>query len=450
MNPDRTAATTVERITVREFTTRMKRLIERQATLQRIEIVGEVSGWLAHTNGYVYFDLKGDGALLKCVVFPRYVDGLTAAKNGDQIVAAGRVAVWEADSRYQLAVERVELLGVGAIAAKVEALRRRLQAEGLFELARKRAVARLPHRVALISARGQGANDFQSILRERAPNVAVLFVETRVQGEGAEIDIADALDRASHTDVDAIVLLRGGGSYEERYPFNTEPVARAIFRARHPVITAIGHAGDRHVADEVADAVYKTPTDVASYIAQSWLEVGTFLSNSAQRLDRRMEELLARVWQRFDASAGSLRRTVDLMLAHVQERLSQRDARLDRASPQGRLARYESRMAALRSALEAWPAPALAAAGARLARADERLAAAIDASLARCDERLWLLEANLAGNDPAKPLERGYAIVTREQRVLRDAREVSAGDRVAVRLFHGSLQALVEEVNDDD
>lgn len=440
----------IERLTVGQLAARLRGWFERNPRLQRIEIVGEVSNWRAHPNGFVYFDLKGDGALLKCTVFPRFVEALVTAGNGDQIVATGRVTVWEADSRYQLAVERVELLGVGAIAAKVEALRRRLQAEGLFELARKRAIARLPRRVALISARGQGANDFVSILRERAPNVAVWFVETRVQGEGAEIDIADAIDRASREPVDAIVLLRGGGSYEDRYPFNTEPVARAIFRARHPVVTAIGHAGDRHVADEVADAVYKTPTEAATYIAQSWLEVVTFLSNSTQRLDRRMEELLARVWQRFDASAESLRRTVDLMLAHVQERLSQRDTRLDRASPQVRLARYESRVAALRSALEAWPAPALAAAGARLARAEERLAAAVDASLARCDERLRFALAHLDGYDPAKPLERGYAIVTHERGVLRDAREVTAADRIAVQLFHGSLQALVEEVNDDD
>ena len=123
-------------------------------------------------------------------------------------------------------------------------------------------------------------------MREKSPNVTVKFVETRVQGDGAEIDIADAIDRASREEVDAVVVLRGGGSYEDRYPFNTEPVVRAIVRSRHPVVTAIGHTGDRHLADEVADAVFKTPTAAAEYIAGSWAEVTGRMARQQQLASR--------------------------------------------------------------------------------------------------------------------------------------------------------------------
>ena len=163
---------------------------------------------------------------------------VSSDRNGLSVVATGAIGIWERRSEYQLRVVEVALLGAGAIAAKVEALRKRLQAEGLFDQSRKRVFARFPRRVALVSARGKGAADFESTLREKAPNVTVLFVETRVQGDGAEIDIAEAIDRASRVAVDAIVVLRGGGSYEDRYPFNTEPVVRAIVRSRHPVVTA--------------------------------------------------------------------------------------------------------------------------------------------------------------------------------------------------------------------
>ena len=128
------------------------------------------------------------------------------------------------------------------------------------------------------------------------------FVETRVQGEGAEIDIAEAIDRASREDVDAIIVLRGGGSYEDLYPFNTEPVVRAIARSRHPVVTAIGHTGDRHLADEIADAVFKTPTAAAEYIAGSWAEVTGRIARQRNALTRAIEYMLARFAQRRDRS----------------------------------------------------------------------------------------------------------------------------------------------------
>ncbi|HMF27435.1 MAG TPA: exodeoxyribonuclease VII large subunit, partial [Candidatus Cybelea sp.] len=256
----------VLQLTVSQFSARLRRWLERRPELQRIAIVGEISGWKPQPSGNIFFSLKDDRAILRCFVYSSDAKRFPTVSDGVAVVATGTIGIWERSSEYQLRVVEIAPLGVGAIAAKVEALRKRLQAEGLFDRARKREFARFPRRVALVSARGKGADDFETTLREKSPNVAVRFIETRVQGEGAEIDIAEAIDRASREDVDAVVLLRGGGSYEDRYPFNTEPVVRAIVRSRHPVVTAIGHTGDTHLADEVADAVFKTPTAAAEYI----------------------------------------------------------------------------------------------------------------------------------------------------------------------------------------
>ncbi|HEY5424995.1 MAG TPA: exodeoxyribonuclease VII large subunit, partial [Candidatus Tumulicola sp.] len=241
--------TEVLQLTVSQFADRLRRWLQRRPELGRIAIVGEVSDWKPQANGNVYFNLKDERALLSCFAFRNEAKSFPKIRDGDAVVATGSVDIWERRSEYQLRVFEVAPFGVGAIAAKVEALRERLQAEGIFDATRKRVFPRFPRRVALVSARGKGTADFQSTLRERAPNVTTIFVETRVQGEGAELDIADALERASREEVDAVVLLRGGGSYEDRYPFNTEVVVRAIVRSRHPVVTAIGHEGDRHLAD---------------------------------------------------------------------------------------------------------------------------------------------------------------------------------------------------------
>lgn len=343
-------------------------------------------------------------------------------------MATGSVGLWERSSEYQLRVAEVALLGAGAIAAKVEALRKRLQAEGLFDQIRKRAFARFPRRVALVSARGKGAADFESTLREKSPNVTVRFIETRVQGDGAEIDIAEAILRASREDVDAVVVLRGGGSYEDRYPFNTEPVVRAIVRSRHPVVTAIGHTGDRHLADEVADAVFKTPTAAAEHIAGAWAEVTGRLARQRERLDAAIERLLSRQAQRRDRGAQELHRAIDRHLSGCKARMLQLENRIERQNPRHRLQMRNTRLTTTLLKLD----------GAR-----SRLFSLRTNALELARSRLFSL-------DPKSPLERGYAIVTLDGKPLRDARQAAISNVLEAQLFRGRLTARVEGVHDDE
>ncbi len=415
-------------LTVSQFSQRLARWLEKRPELQRIAIVGEVSGWKPQPTGNVFFSLKDDRAILRCFVYSSDAKKLPAVHDGVAVVATGTVGIWPKTSEYQLRVVEIAPLGVGAIAAKVEALRRRLQAEGLFDDARKRELIRFPRRVALVSARGKGADDFETTLREKSPNVAVTFVETRVQGEGAEIDIADAIDRAARKNVDAIVLLRGGGSYEDRYPFNTEPVVRAIVRSRYPVITAIGHTGDRHLADEAADAVFKTPTAAAEFIAGSWTEVIARMTHQQQLLRRAIERVVVGRARDLDALAGKLNAAVERRLSRIGRRALELQNRIERQNPRARLAERAQR---------------LTATGARLEPLRKRI-------VSDRANRLALTESRLIAVDPESPLERGYAIVTLAGRALRDAREAEIGAQIEARLYRGSLIARVERVGHDE
>ena len=439
----------VLQLTVSQFADRLRTWLSRRPELRRIAIVGEISDWKPQANGNVYFNLKDDRALLSCFAYRSEARSLPQLRDGDAVVATGTIDIWERRSEYQLRVFEVSSFGVGAIAAKVESLRKRLQAEGMFDAARKRVSPRFPRRVALVSARGKGTADFRSTLRERAPQVMCIFVETRVQGEGAELDIADALERASRQDVDAVILLRGGGSYEDRYPFNTEVVVRAIVRCKHPVVTAIGHEGDRHLADEVADAVFKTPTAAAEYIAASWSEASGRLSNQVRRLAGAVERILGRASQRLDRSFGAVERGALRIVSDKRFSYAKSIATLDRRNPQRTLAEQRARLAAAAGRVDTAAARSMSRKAHRWGESRNALGRAATAMQTVSASRLQRALAALERCDPLSPLQRGYAIVTKGGRTVVDLATVRPGDIIAARLERGMLEARVESVMED-
>jgi len=440
------AQSDVLQLTVSQFAERLRGWLSRRPELRRIAIVGEVTDCKPQPNGNVYFSLKDDRALLSCFAYRSEARSFPPLRDGDAVVATGTIDIWERRSEYQLRVLAVSSFGVGAIAAKVEALRKRLQNEGIFDAARKRVSPRFPRRVALVSAQGKGAADFQATLRERAPQVTAVFVETRVQGEGAELDIADALERASREEVDAVILLRGGGSYEDRYPFNTEVVVRAIVRCRHPVVTAIGHEGDRHLADEVADAVFKTPTAAAEYIAASWSEAFSRLSNQKRRLAGAVERIVVRASQRLDRSFGAVERAASRIVSDKRFSYAKCIAALDRRNPQRTLAEQRARLAGAAGRMNTSAARLMSAKAHGWAESRNRLDRAATAVQTVLASRLHRAVGSLQGCDPLAPLRRGYAIVTKDGHAVIDAATVRSGDAITARLERGMLQARVESV----
>jgi len=407
---------------VSRVVTYIDKLLRANKRLQSVRVQGEVSNLRTLKGGHFSFDLKEGTDLLACIIWSSNAQGLPSFENGAEIIARGDVVAYRIASKYQLYVVALELSGVGQLYAQLEALKRRFRSEGLFEAARKRAIPRFPRRVVLVSARGKGAEDFVTTMSARAPHIKIEFIESRVQGSGAEIDVAEAIDRASRMPVDLIVLARGGGTFEDLFPFNLEPVVRAIVRAEHPVLTAIGHTGDRHLADDVADFSVETPSNAAQYLGslrdaalRTVGQLGAGLTSAVQR------NILERVRQ-LDALTRELRRCSDSPLRMPRERLWRMQDRLNRQSPASRVFERVRRFEQVRTSLHA---------SARTA-------------LQRAKHRTEIAHHRLDALSPQAPLARGYAIVSLNGRVLRDASLARAGELVEARLQHGALQARVE------
>ena len=294
MKEDSAVAVAAQVFSVGEFSKRLQRVFRRVAAFGYLGISGEVSEWMPRQNG-VYFTLKDADAVLQCFAYHNRAIKFPDLALGSAIVAFGsmRVAQWR--SRYELLVDSVQLTGIGELYRQYQALKDRFRELGFFEPERKLPIPAFPRIVALVSARGKGAEDFLATLQDRAPQVRVRFVETRVQGVGADVEIAEKLDQAAALGADVIVLARGGGSYEDLFSFNREPVVRAIERSRTPVITGIGHTADRHLADDVADFVCETPSNAAQFIASLWQRGGEKLARLTTQLRREMRDLLALV-----------------------------------------------------------------------------------------------------------------------------------------------------------
>jgi exodeoxyribonuclease VII large subunit len=411
---------------VGEFMRRMAGLFLRTPSLRAISISGEISG-LREFNGHLGFTLKEERAVLDCVVWSDARRDLPELSNGLAAIASGEIKVRPDRSGYQLIVTGVEPTGRGELFLLRERLKKSFRDEGLFDPSRKRAVPALPRRIALVSARGKAMHDFIETLKREAPFVDVTFIEAQVQGVGAEIEIAAAIDDASRLNVDVIVITRGGGSYEDLFPFNLEPVVRAIVRAKHPVITAIGHEEDHHLADDAADMRFGTPSLAAEHIARGWVFALRRLRDAERDLARALRGILIQASQRADFQRQLLRRGAAALISSKRAAFSELDRRLDRRSPQRGIADRRE----------------------QLVRLSGRMGASSQRLLNGVERRLRNASAGLDRMDPLAPLARGYAIVVRAGATISDAASLHAGDLVEARFERGSASARVESVRLD-
>jgi len=472
MSPD--AAPTPRVWGVRELLNYLARQLRFDPKIQELGVRGEVTDLSpASGAGHVYFALKEpSGALLKCFVRNTAARALPKIENGVEAIAFGSLGTYEYRSQFQLFVTGVQLVGAGALAAVYERMKRKLEAQGLFDPSRKRPIPRFPFHIALVSSPdAEGANDFLGIVR-RVPAVAVSIHRTVVQGPAAPESIARAIGVASRSGADVIVLARGGGSDEDRLPFNEEIVARAIAAAHVPVITAIGHRGDHHIADDVADREVATPTAAAELLVAEFEGVERRLRAATERMrsvvDGRVERHRSRLrllahspyLQRFDRLTDARAERVDRLLELVTARrsvvvhrktqqLRALEARLGPVDPRARLAERRGRLAALSASLGTAWANDRTHAERDLRDAVRGLAPALSGRLLRATSRAALLAARLAGKDPEAILQQGYAIVRSDGRIVRDAATLRIGAILEAQLSRGTVRARVEETRSD-
>ncbi len=278
-----------------------------------------------------------------------------------------------------------------------------------------------------------------------APHVRVTFIETRVQGDGAEIDIAEAVDNAAKTGADLIVLARGGGSYEDLFPFNLEPVVRAVVRSAIPVVTGIGHSDDHHLADDVADAVFGTPSIAAESIVKQWDAGKNRLASTLARLDRETTRLRAQWLQSAGYANEALRSVGPRYVERRRQAVAQRVQALTVRSPQRRVAEMRAAFAGASTKLGAGALRMIELRRGATAMRVQSLTSLRERPIAENRRAVERLEARLDTLSPEGPLERGYAIITFAGTPLLEAGDVKPGDTIAARLHHGTITARVEK-----
>jgi exodeoxyribonuclease VII large subunit len=307
-------------LTVSELTRSIRGTLE--AKFGAVWVQGEVSNYKLHPSGHQYFTLKDARAQIACVIFrntmaplPRTLSGLS---DGAQVQVYANVSVFEARGQYQLSVQIIQPRGLGVLQAKFEALKRKLDAEGLFDPARKRALPKFPKRIGIVtSPSGAAIRDILNVLRRRAPWLQILINPVRVQGAGAAQEIAVAIRELANPNenfapVDLIVLTRGGGSMEDLWEFNEEIVARTIADVAVPIVSAIGHEIDFTIADFVADLRAPTPSAAAELIVPDIVDLCRQMDASARGLGRELINRMRDAQQRLDHA----RETLDRCLAH--------------------------------------------------------------------------------------------------------------------------------------
>ena len=371
-------------------------------------VEGELSNFKHHTSGHMYFTLKDAEAQSRAVMF-RGTNRLLKfqPKDGLAVLVFGTVTVYERRGEYQINVEFMEPKGVGALQLAFEQLKARLEAEGLFEAARKRPLPRLPRRIGIItSPTGAVIRDMLTIIGRRFPGLAILIYPVQVQGEAAAPEIATALAHLGRrSDLDVLIVARGGGSLEDLWAFNEEVVARAIAASPIPVISAVGHETDVTIADFVADLRAPTPSAAAELVV-------------AQRDELR---------QRVDELAGRALAAVEAALAARRARVQMLGRHLGVLSPVAQVRRQAERLRGLTQRLHAWWGLAW---------------------MLR-QEGLKALAGKLETLSPLGILARGYSICFSlpGRRILKDAAEVMLGSEVAVHLHRGELRCLVQRAH---
>ena len=412
-------------------------------------VSGEISGFKQAASGHYYFTLKERDAQVRCVAFrPSHRYWKFKPRDGLAVLARGRVDVYEARGEYQLLVEALEPQGLGALQLAFEELKKKLAAEGLFAAERKRPLPRFPRRIGIVtSPRGAAIADLVNILSRRFPGLHIRLFPALVQGEGSVEEVCRGIDYFSRTKwADLVVVGRGGGSLEDLWTFNEEAVARAIAACSVPVISAVGHESDVTIADFVADLRAPTPSAAAELATPTRQEVEDRIHAARAKNIQALRYCLAMLERRLrqqgiDRAAGALR----LRVGRAQQRIDDLGYRIreriraatglrerERRALEARLRRFDMRprLAAGRRGMEA--ARTAAAQGMRMRLARRRGA--------------WeQLAAKLGQLSPLRILERGYAIVSNEGGILKDAAAAPPDSRIQVRLARGKLQAVVEK-----
>jgi len=436
--------------TVSEVTKIIKSLLE-DSPIAELWVEGEVSNFARASSGHLYFTLKDADSQIKCVIFRSVADRLRfMPENGISVILYGKLTIYSPQSIYQIQGTRVEPLGLGALQLAFEQLKQRLEAEGLFDEAHKKSIPLVPRRVGVItSPTGAAIRDILNVTGRRFSSVSILIYPVAVQGKGAAEEIAAAIDAMNRMDgLDVLIVGRGGGSVEDLWAFNEEVVARSIYASEIPVISAVGHEIDFTIADFVADRRAPTPSAAAEMVVASRTD-----------LVRRLDGLKSRMYSQLDSRMHLAKER----LGNIQHRLLSRDGRDKIHSLQqniddllfrahnvlsNSIERRRSSLESYREKLTYIGVPAqISEMRKEIANSEQRCIVSTRHLLGSKRDKFGTAIAELNALNPLSILQRGYSVCFRHpsREVIRSAAEVSAGDKVGVKLASGEITCEVIE-----
>ena len=394
-------------VSVSRLNNYIKRRLNMDDKLQHLMVEGEISNFKAHSSGHLYFGLKDDKAFISCVMFRGAASKLRfKPENGQKVVIRGHIDVFERSGQYQLYAEAMEVAGLGDLYLAYEQMKEKLSKEGLFDEAHKKKIPDLSLKIGVVtSPTGAVWHDIQNVATARFPSISLLLYPAAVQGELAEGDIVAGIRYFNRVkSVDLLIVGRGGGSIEDLWAFNTEPVARAIYESELPVISAVGHETDYTIADLVADRRAATPFHAAEMAVPS----------------------LADMEARFSLMESAMKQRLNTALKSRRERLQKLS---------------ESYVFTQKDRLFRGQSP-------NLDLLQQRLDKAFFEDFEKAKSSYQLLKEKLAVLSPLNTLERGYSICLKDQKPLRSAAEVQPNEDVCVQLHQGVLHCTVKETGE--
>lgn len=393
---------------VSEITKYIKKLIGADPILNQLLIEGEISNFTLHSSGHAYFSIKDDDSKMSCMMFSQYVQMLERIpKNGDKVRIHGSISIYERDGRYQLYAQKIEFAGLGELHVRFEALKKKLESEGLFDESHKKEIPKYPQTIGIItSPTGAAIQDIISVATRRSNLSSILLYPVRVQGEYAAGEIVMGIDFFnSKRPVDLLILSRGGGSIEELWAFNEEVVARAIHGSKIPVISGVGHETDFTISDFVSDFRAPTPSAAAEIAIKSKDELALLLEQQMLRIQKQMMSQLERYKYQLE-SASPLK---------LKDKLTHRI----------KIAQNE------------------------IERDKNRLVASVSRKV---ETSRLILEASgdkINSLSPLATMQRGYSIVKQNGKVVKSVEGLAKGDALTVAVSDGSVETTVQKVVKD-
>ncbi|MGO1462423.1 MAG: exodeoxyribonuclease VII large subunit [Oleiphilaceae bacterium] len=438
-------------LTVSELNHQARHLLE--SSFMQVWIEGELSGFSRPSSGHWYFSLKDRKCQIRCAMFRGMNQRIrTIPKEGDKVRIRGKVTLYETRGDFQIIVEHIEPAGLGALQQAFEELKRKLQAEGLFDAGLKKPIPALPAHIGVVtSPTGAAIHDILTVLARRCPGIPVTLYPTTVQGQPATAEIVRAIALSqTHGVADVLIIGRGGGSLEDLWCFNEESVARAIAACPIPTVSAVGHETDVTIADFVADLRAPTPSAAAEKVSPDQREMLRQINDREFRLISAAKRAFQQLNTKLDHLSARLRDPRRELLEKAQ-RLDELEQRLGKAIEQ-RVERLQTRSTHLAQRL-AMQSPRKQLANSRevLDRSDLQLNKAMQRILAQQQDKLEHTASALNVVSPLATLGRGYAIARDKQgNIVRNAKDVSVGDPMFTHVAEGMVTSEVTSVSADN